>query len=111
MSSINPAVQAVLAEYRGLLVKHFGERIVEVSLFGSYARDDARQDSDVDVLVVLDRIACHAERMLPTEIAGDLTVKYGLLIAPIVLSAGELELLHQREDLLATNLDREGIAI
>ncbi len=34
-----------------------------------------------------------------------------MAIAPIVLSKDEMAFLHQREDLLADNLDREGIPI
>lgn len=84
---------------------------MQLTLFGSYARGQARADSDVDVAVVLDRIERPTERTLPMAIAGDLIVEYGLVVAPIVLSVSELELLHEREDLLAENLDREGIAV
>jgi hypothetical protein len=45
------------------------------------------------------------------ELAGDLLVEHGMVILPIVLSAGELEMLRRREDLLAHNLDVEGIAL
>lgn len=84
---------------------------MQLKLFGSYARGQARADSDVDVAVVLDRLERPSERTLPMELAGELITEYGLVIVPIVLSVGELELLRQREDLLAENLDREGIII
>ncbi len=92
-------------------MEHLGERVVRLTLFGSYARGEARTDSDVDVAVVLDRIDRHADRTLPMELAADLILEHGLVITPLVLSVSELELLHKREDLLAENLDREGIAI
>lgn len=107
----NPAVHRLLAEYRRLLVNHLGQRLIRLTLFGSYARGDARPDSDVDVAVVLDQINKHADRVLPMQLAGDLIVEHGLVITPLVLSVNELELLHEREDLLAENLDREGIAV
>jgi len=107
----NPAIQLLLAEYRRLLVEHLGERLVGLTLFGSYARGEAGPESDVDVAVVLDRINTHSDRVLPMELAGGLIVEHGLVITPLVLSVSELELLHQREDLLAENLDREGIAV
>jgi hypothetical protein len=108
---VNPALQALLAAYRRLLEEHLGDRLVKLTLFGSYARGDARAESDVDVAVVLDRIERQAERILPMELAGDLVISHGVVITPLVMSVSELELLHQREDLLAENLDREGIAI
>jgi predicted nucleotidyltransferase len=82
-----------------------------MTLFGSYARGQARADSDVDVAVVLDRIEDISERILPMEIAGDLIVEQGLVITPIVLSKDEMAFLRKREDLLADNLEREGISI
>ncbi len=111
MSGLPPAIQTLLVAYRRRLEEQLGTRLVQLTLFGSYARGEARADSDVDVAVVLDRIERPAQRILPMEIAGDLTVEYGLLIAPIVLSRDEMAFLHAREDLLAENLDREGIAV
>lgn len=100
-----------LAAYRRRLEDQLGPRLVGLTLFGSYARGEARHDSDVDVAVVLDRIERLADRTLPMEIAGDLTVEHGLAITPIVLSRAEVALLREREDLLAENLDRDGIPI
>lgn len=111
LSALPPAIRTLLAVYRGRLEDSLGARLVELRLFGSYARGEARAESDVDVAVVLDRIDGLAERTLPMEIAGELTVEYGLVLAPIVLSQAELTFLHEREDLLAENLDREGIAV
>ena len=101
----------LLSAYRRRLEEQLGGHLVQMTLFGSYARSEARADSDVDVAVVLDRIERPSERILPMEIAGDMTVEYGMVIAPIVLSTGEMEFLHEREDLLAENLDREGISV
>jgi uncharacterized protein len=42
----------ILRRERPLLVTRFGVR--RIALFGSVARDEARQDSDVDVLVEFD---------------------------------------------------------
>jgi predicted nucleotidyltransferase len=106
-----PSIQVLLADYRRLLEEHLGDRLVGMLLFGSYARGEARADSDVDVAVIVDRIDRSPERALPMELAGDLVVKYGMVITPLVLSVSELAFLRQREDLLAANLDREGIAI
>jgi predicted nucleotidyltransferase len=42
-----------LRRYVEALDRHFGERLVSVVLFGSWARGTARAESDVDLLVVL----------------------------------------------------------
>jgi predicted nucleotidyltransferase len=111
LSVTNVALLRLLADYRRHLTLHLGERLVELKLFGSYARGEARTDSDVDVAVVLDRIDSHADRVLPMQLSGDLILEHGLVIRPIVFTVGELDALRKRELLLAQNLDREGIAI
>ncbi|MBX0311668.1 MAG: nucleotidyltransferase family protein [Sulfurihydrogenibium sp.] len=40
---------AVLREHRGYLAKKFG--VSEIAIFGSYARGEQRDDSDVDIMV------------------------------------------------------------
>jgi len=107
----NPALRALLTEFRERLTAKFGGRLLELTLFGSYARGTAREDSDVDVAVVLDQVNSHAERTFPMELAGDLTLGHGLVIVPLVLSKQELVFLREREELIAENLDREGIAL
>lgn len=43
---------ALLSEHKAVLADRFGAR--KLALFGSFARDAAREDSDIDVLVAFD---------------------------------------------------------
>ena len=52
-ASTPPHVRAALVEAKARLEALYGDRLARVILYGSYARGDARPDSDVDVLVVL----------------------------------------------------------
>ncbi|MGN0747809.1 MAG: nucleotidyltransferase family protein [Aristaeellaceae bacterium] len=45
-----------LARLTGRLTETFGERLIYVGLQGSYLRGEAGPDSDIDVMVVLDRL-------------------------------------------------------
>jgi len=36
------------------LIKRYGDKIKEVILYGSHARDEATKDSDIDLLVLID---------------------------------------------------------
>lgn len=45
-------VLTVLARHKPVLTERFG--VTKLALFGSFARDAAREDSDVDVLVSFD---------------------------------------------------------
>ena len=48
--------QAIAADVARDLRELYGERLREVILFGSWARGDAHPESDIDLLVVLDRV-------------------------------------------------------
>jgi len=47
----------ILAELKERLSEAYGERLHAVVLFGSEARGNARPDSDIDVLAVLETLA------------------------------------------------------
>ena len=47
----------ILAELKERLSEVYGERLHAVVLFGSEARGDAKPDSDIDVLAVLETLA------------------------------------------------------
>ena len=51
---LSPAVQAALTEAREALHDLYGARLLRLVLYGSHARGEAHDESDVDVLVVLD---------------------------------------------------------
>jgi predicted nucleotidyltransferase len=50
---------ALLSEHKPVLAERFGVRTLR--LFGSFARDTARDDSDVDVLVAFDQVPTPAQ--------------------------------------------------
>jgi predicted nucleotidyltransferase len=58
-SSLRPPLEALRARLEALRARlrvTFGERLRDVRLFGSYARGEADEDSDVDVLIVIDEL-------------------------------------------------------
>lgn len=46
-------IQPLLADLRAALDDLYGDRLARLVLYGSYARGDTHDESDVDVLVVL----------------------------------------------------------
>jgi len=75
-------------EFAELLVQKLGGRLVKVVLFGSVAKGFADASSDVDVLVVVDRVSDDV-RSAVAEVAFDVSVRFGEPIEYIVMGLEE----------------------
>lgn len=110
---LSPAVGAALARFRVALARRFGSRLREVVLFGSYARGEAHEESDVDVLVVIDDLSepertevidmsYHAEDREPDGWVG---------LSPLPLSTAQAAEQRARGRLLLRDIGREGVPV
>jgi predicted nucleotidyltransferase len=75
--------QRALAELKRRLGDRFGDRIERLVLFGSRARGEGHEHSDLDVLVLLQGLT-PAERREVLDIASDVEDELRLIVAPIV---------------------------
>jgi predicted nucleotidyltransferase len=75
-------------EFTELLAQKLGSRLVKVVLFGSVAKGFADASSDVDVLVVVDRVSDDV-RSAVAEVAFDVSVRFGEPIEYIVMGLEE----------------------
>ena len=46
-------IKKILKEFKEKLVELYQEQLVDVLLYGSYARGEQREDSDIDIAVIL----------------------------------------------------------
>jgi predicted nucleotidyltransferase len=99
-----------LERFASLVRAHFGARVREIKLFGSYARGEAHEGSDLDVLVVVDALS-NAEGREIAYLAGDVLTESGRLISAFTQSTESWRGLHDRERLIAREIDREGVAL
>jgi predicted nucleotidyltransferase len=109
---VPPLVARALAELRSALDARFGRRLREVVLFGSHARGTATEESDVDVLVVVDDLNEREHR----EVFGlaydvDSTSTEWVGLAPLAYSSAQAAELRSRERLLFRDIEREGVAV
>lgn len=75
-----------LPALRRRLEAHYGDRLVRAVLFGSYARGEATEESDVDVLVQLQGdVNAWREYGELSEIAVDLMFEYGEVVSFVVV--------------------------
>jgi hypothetical protein len=88
----------------------FGERLRELRLFGSYSRDEAHEDSDVDVLVLVEGLTDREIGIVANEAVYTM-IDTGVPVSPLPMSTDRLEQLRRGERLLARDLDTEGIPL
>lgn len=106
------AVAAALSRFREALAALFGPRLREVVLFGSYARGEGHEDSDVDVLVVVDGLT-EGERREVMDAAYDAAAVADdwVSISPLPYSSVQAADLRRRERRLLRDVDAEGVAL
>jgi predicted nucleotidyltransferase len=82
----------VLDRFKTYLVQEYRERLVQVILFGSYARQDSHSESDIDVLIVLaDPMNPSEEIQRTSDYVAELCLEYDLLISRLFLSQSRFE--------------------
>jgi len=109
MNNLTEKEKQAVKELVDELKKLYGDNLSRVILYGSKARGDATEDSDIDILVVLKNIQNFSlERKKVKEISWKLSYKYDLLLSIIIRSEQE----YMRKDTpLLMNIEKEGIVL
>lgn len=78
-------VREIANEYKTSLQSLYGDELAELVLFGSYARGDYRDESDLDFAIVLrnPNTRPSAEIAKTSAIGSRLSLKYGIMISSL----------------------------
>lgn len=100
----------ILRYFKGKLQEHFGGRVERVLLFGSRARGDSRSDSDIDVLIVLDKVR-EEDRDWSADMTGDIIDRYGKYLSVHHYSSEEYHRLNNPPSPFMQILSREAVPV
>ena len=79
-------IRKLMKELKEGLVRIYGDRLKGVYLYGSYARGDYRQGSDVDVMILLKDYKNYFEELRrSTELASDISLEYDVAISRLII--------------------------
>ncbi|ASC70795.1 hypothetical protein XM38_017420 [Halomicronema hongdechloris C2206] len=108
--TLNPKIKQLLREFKQKLTALYGKRLASLVLYGSVARHEETEESDVDVLVVLrDETISHGDEIFRMADAGlAILLDYDELIS--VMPIAHNDFLYRNSPLL-WNVRREGILV
>ena len=100
-------IKEILKEFREEIEELYGKRLKSIILYGSWARGDATEDSDIDVLIVLEGEVIpgkEIDRMI--DIITDINLKHRVLISVYPISEKDYSSINSP---LLINVRREGV--
>ncbi|RJP30673.1 MAG: nucleotidyltransferase domain-containing protein [Candidatus Omnitrophota bacterium] len=110
MLTLNSDEQVWLEQYRSVLDERYPDLVRDIIVFGSKARGDARNDSDLDILLVIKE----GDWRLKDQLAGigdHLAIGSDCVPSIIVLTDEEKEKKMERQSSFLETVDKEGISI
>ncbi|MER3435105.1 MAG: nucleotidyltransferase [Leptolyngbya sp. ERB_1_1] len=109
MNTFSVPINEITGRCKQILMKHYGDRLQQVIVFGSIARNEANTESDIDLLVVLNpSFDYFRELRTIVELLYPIQLESELLISARPAAIDEFE---QGSLQLYRNIQREGIRL
>lgn len=109
-SGLTEKDQLALKKFKEAVAKALGDELVELTLFGSKARGDAREDSDIDVLVITSSGNWRL-RDVVYGIVTDILLDDDVIVSPKVIGKEDYKRLYEKGYPFVKNVIRDGVAI
>ncbi len=84
---LNRILKALIESYRSV----YGSNIMDIVLYGSYARGDYTEDSDIDVVAVVHGQRIELQKKLKTvwDVAAEIGLENDIVVSPMVIPYDE----------------------
>ena len=100
------AIEAFLERVRQV----YPQRVKQMSLFGSKARGDSNADSDIDILLIVDKEDWHFRHAI-SNVAADVSLAHDVLIEPRVIGQARWDEMRRHRFALYENVQAEGVGL
>lgn len=108
----NDILRDILCSIKQGYKQVYGDDIMDIYLYGSYARGDYEQDSDIDFVAIVkgNRLDLQKKLKVMWDIAADLGLENDIIISPTVIPYNEF-LLYQEKLPYYRNIIKEGVKV
>ncbi|MFW6238608.1 MAG: nucleotidyltransferase family protein [Halanaerobiales bacterium] len=103
-------LQKFIKKFTNEIQDKYADEVRTMILFGSYARGESTENSDIDILVVWDGDRNEGAEKIE-DIAYDYLLNKGLYFSVKVLSAEQYESLQEKESPFLKNVLQEGVLL
>ncbi|MBI3168929.1 MAG: nucleotidyltransferase domain-containing protein [Chloroflexi bacterium] len=102
-------IRKILKKLKKELLLLYGENVEGIILYGSRARGDAREDSDIDILVILKRDFNYGEMLSrSSKLVASLSLENDVVISRAFATKAQYETL---QNPFLMNVRREGVPV
>ena len=108
--NLSKAEESALKEFAEKALKKFKDRILFIKLFGSKARGDFNEYSDLDVLILVDRADVQISKGI-ISIAFETSLKYKVYISAKIIGREEFSRLSKIGTTFTKNIEKEGVGL
>ena len=106
---IQKGVDEILAEYRSHLTEILGEDLDSVILYGSQARGNALDTSDIDVLCIMKKPFDYGRLLdITSEVTADISLRYDVVLSRVFVTRQDYA---SRNTPFLMNVRREAVPI
>jgi predicted nucleotidyltransferase len=109
-SSLSDSETAAIRDFMAAARSVLGPELREARLFGSRARGEGHEHSDIDIALIVGA-GGRAKRHLLYDLAFDVGVTHGVELAPLVIEEPRFQELKTRERLIALDIAEQGIPL